>query len=348
MKIYNLPDGDKQFPDFKYRKSFDWLHLFWFVNLTCNLNCPYCVVGSRKREKGAATTLVDAYGVDRVVSSFKRLGENAGKNVYVSLSGGEPTLANEFTTLCTALTDAGMTIELQTNLVSPRVGDWLAENTTDGVVQIMATYHGYILDKNQKLYDTYVQNFHDAMQRGFAIICKIVVPPGDISTIEKRVEKLRNDLPEGAPILVWNYIKGGPKSPTEPNGAYPYAYTKEQEDVLKNLNEFRRAEQQAYRDGAGFFKGMSCGAGTDFVFLCRNGELYRCWPERRLYRKSCFGHIVKDNIHLKKKAQKCRINLCGTVFWPLWYGGAPWKYTPGWKKEQCYFCRYGPEGIDFE
>src|SRR3990167_2133446 len=113
--VYPIPNGDIELGDFPYRRDDGWTNVVWIINEHCNLRCPYCVTGWI-RAAGSNETIVDRVGIHGTVDRFGRISDMNGKRLYLTITGGEPTLVKNFVPLCEALGKAGFHIELQTNL----------------------------------------------------------------------------------------------------------------------------------------------------------------------------------------------------------------------------------------
>jgi hypothetical protein len=343
MNVYPLPNGDIELGDYPYRIMEDWCNIVWIINEKCNLRCPYCVTGL-KRAVGSNVTIADKLGVDKVVENFAKIRKANNMNLYLTITGGEPTLAANFIELCQKLVANDFVIELQTNLVSNNVMDFINNVGPDGVAQIMASYHGYLLDAKMPWHDKYIKNYCAAFEAGHTPVLKIVATPEEIEAgLVEKVRKLKTEIPEGSPILVWVYIKWMPKAPNNPGGAYPYSYTDNEKEILDEITEYRIFTQKMYRDGAGFFTGIKCDAGRGFVVAYRDGIVVRCFPMGR----SCIiGSLAEGKIDMNECPKECTMKYCSTTFWPLWYAIDPWSHMPEglpYGEQDGYFNRFGPK-----
>jgi len=282
-------------------------------------------------------------GVDGVVARFESLRERSKKNIYITLTGGEPTIVKEFVALCKKLVDKKFIIELQSNMITGTIIKKFVDNVDPkGIAQIMATYHGWALDtKYPTMQENYINNFKYAMNNNITCVLKTVVPPNEVFTMKDKLAKLRKLLPTGAIIMPWVFIKGSPTSITDMNGAYPYAYTPQQHVEMDSLCKIRNACQALYRHGAGFFCGMQCDAGNGFFIIKRDGTAGRCYTIKT--GAGVLGNLVNNDINLFSSPKKCTYKLCGTPFWGMWFGVTPWDYVPNGDKNSAYYCKFGPK-----
>jgi len=322
--------------DFPSRKRLDWLNLAWIITHQCTMNCPYCVGW---KSKTPVPTLINMLGgVDKVVARMEQLRIAAKKNVYLTISGGEPTMVKQLPELYKELGKRGFVLELHTNLTTGRFTEWVNQVDPAHVGQIMATYHGWRLDTDEYARSIYMNNFHEAAARGFTTILKTVVQPAEITAFPDKMKWLQTLLPENAPILPWVFIHGSPKSVANSNGAYPQAYTQKEREILASVTKYRRTCQQLYCAGAGFFKGMPCDAGCSYAYMDISGSIFPCFGLNTHH----IGDFVGGNFNFRSSPTACPANYCGTPFWGLWYGLNPWNYIPGARQDDAYYCRFGP------
>lgn len=143
---------------------------------------------------------------------------------------------------------------------------------------------------------------------------------------------MKDQLPENAPILTWVYILGQ---------AYPYGYTQEQREILKQVRYFRKRSQELYITGAGYFTGMKCGAGSGFIVMDWGGCIRRCYVGEGMGNFISLG--VKD-FNFCDKPEICTAEYCNTPFWGLWFGDPEFiSKKLKVEKSEMYFCRYGPK-----
>ena len=339
MNTYKMPNGDVELGDFPYRRSNAWTNVVWIITEQCNLGCPYCI---GFKSKGIATSLIDTLGVTGLVDRFENLRERSGKNLYITITGGEPTIVKKLPELCKQLIDKKFIIELQSNMITGTEIKRFVDNVDPkGVSQITATYHGWALDtKYPTMKDNYINNFKYAMDNGITCVLKTVVPPDEVFTMKSKLDGLRKLLPKNSIIMPWLFIKGLPKNKNNMNAAYPYCYTSEQHTELNNICKIRGECQKLYRGGAGFFYGMPCDAGRGFFIIKRNGDAGRCYTIKT--DQGYLGNLVKDDIVLFSSAKKCSSKFCGTSFWGMWFGVNPWDYVPNSNKYNAYYCKFGP------
>ena len=152
---------------------------------------------------------------------------------------------------------------------------------------------------------------------------------------------LKKLLPDGAIVLPWVFIKGIPRSKRGLKNAYPYAYTREQHKVLDELFKVRGQCQKLYRGGAGFFKGMKCDAGRGFMVMTWTGHVGRYYTTRDGV--GSLGSFVDETVKINDAPVVCPVKFCTTSFWGMWFGVNPWDYVPKSKREDAYYCRFGPE-----
>ena len=339
MHIYKMPNGTYELGDWPARKNPDWINWTWLITLECDFGCSSCV-GFRKPLGKGPQTLLDNFGVDGCITRFEKIRDKIKKNVYITMSGGEPTTVKLLPEFCKELTKRNFIVELHTNLFKPAFKRWADMVNPDNIGQVMATYHSWRLEKNEQERDIYLENFSYGASRGLTMVCKNIILPNEADKVEDKLAHLEKLIPTGYPILLWGYINKMPKSKINFNAAYPYSYTEIQKNKLNKVRKYRRNDQKAYMDGGGFIKGMNCFAGESYIYMSVSGDIFRCYPYNNP--KYAIGNFEKTELKLNGKACVCNRDYCGVPFWSLWYGEDPWNYVPGLKKEDCDFCKGKP------
>ena len=334
MNVIVLNNGDTQLADYKFRINKEYTTVSFAITERCNFRCSYCM----QAHSDERDTLTDKYPVEEIVDHFRYLQENSGKKLYVWLTGGEPSLVTNFGELVRGLTGY-MDIELETNLCTKYIKDFAENADPKRVGQVVASYHGETIDKNERLRKLYFENFRLLMERVFTVVCKIIALPEEIPHLKDKVAWLKRQLPDEAIIFVHTLISGeiGPKEhPT----SYLYLYTEEEKRILQEVMQVRRVELFDYINGAGYFQGMKCDAGRGIIVIDKNGDAFRCWSNT-IYGRIPLGNLIKRNIHLLDAPKPCPAPYCQCTPWALWYGVNPWDYI-GKKAQDCQYCRFAP------
>lgn len=340
MEPTYTPNGDVELGDYHARMSDDWVNIGWIITKYCNLGCPYCVGFSLKGQY--PKSLLDTASLEALAEKFARISSDNERHVYLTISGGEPTYVPKLPALAGELTKRGVTVELHTNFtLKPQVQAFMDAADPQFVGQIMATYHRWSHKSRPELADIYFSLFHEATERGFMPVCKVMVMPGKVRHFFEVEEPfLREHLPQGALILPWAYIAFSPKSQQDYGRAYPYKYAPLEHALLDRNTVVRAGSQKWYRRGAGWHYEMGCGAGDGFIFMNEDGSAWRCFGHGSTGGNS-IGNL-DDGVFLARGPQPCPYRYCGTPYWALWFGENPWDYIPGARKEDFYFCKYGP------
>jgi len=326
MNIYHLDNGDIELADWIYRRSHDWVTLIWNVTEKCNFSCPYCI----GRPVGHQDRSLENVDPIKIIQAFEDTRKIIKKDIFITLTGGEPTLAHGMVTICKELSHRGFKLDLMTNACSPVVHEFI--NSVDPCsVSISMSYHMWKLDKDRALYDRYMTNFHTAWNRGITTALKIIASPEIIPTLEKKINKLRVDLPSDAPILIQNYIEGW---------VWPKAYTREMRDTLLHTMKIRRNSNIAFWDVSGF-KGMKCDAGNSLIFMNTSGDFFPCFGIQGLK----LGNLMDGNLKLTGNTISCPNETCSCTQHGIWYGKNPWDFIKGQKYEDATYNRFGPGGI---
>jgi hypothetical protein len=337
-RTYAQPDGTMELADWPYRRDAGWLNVNWIMTHRCELGCPYCI--GWKRGADAPRTLLDEYGPAGLVDRLERLRESAGKGIYLTISGGEPTHEPGLPAMCAELTRRGFVIELQTNLTTEEFPAWAEAVAPAGVAQVMASYHAWAFKRDPALLARYRANFALAAKLGLSPVAKRVVLPREADDPASVLRSVTAGLPLGSPVLLWLYIHGKPTSPGGMSNAYPYAYSRTQKDALNAVRKYRRNCQRWYQEGAGPFRGMRCDAGRCFVYADVAGKVWRCFTAGGRHQ---VGDLREGRIEVDARAKPCPYPYCSTPFWGLWYGVDPWRYVEGMPRAGATFCRNYPK-----
>lgn len=184
MNVYPTPNGDVELGDYPARMDKDWVNIVWIITSQCNLGCSYCI---GFKSDGIARSLIDRFGTDKIVERFEQVREKTGKQLYITMTGGEPTITKDFAYLCGKLTGKKFVIELQSNLISSFVKEFVDIVDPEFVSQITASYHGWALDKDDQLRARYMDNFHYAMNWGITCVLKTIVLPDEVNGIVDKI-----------------------------------------------------------------------------------------------------------------------------------------------------------------
>lgn len=323
MNIYKLKNGDIQLGDYRFRKNKRFTEVVYLITQVCNFDCEYCV-GWHERIR--RDTLIDKFSCDRVVDDFRYLEQNTGQQLYIVLTGGEPTLISNFVEFVRKLTKYFF-VELQTNLCTKFIKSFAQRINPERIGQIQASYHSGILDKKPALKKLYLKNFQSLLEKKFSIALKIVAVPWRLTNLKNELAQIKNQFSEEFPILIQPFI----------DSRYPAAYSREEKEILSKLLKVRRTEGLDCINGAGYFKGMKCGAGSSFVMMDNFGNVYPCHSGFRT--KKLLGNLANRDIQFYEGPQPCPVTWCGTVLRALWYGENPWDYIHK-NREECKYCRF--------
>ena len=338
MNIYELPTGELELGDFHAKKSRDWTTLTWVINHQCNVGCPYCIGW---KDTIPTSTVIDKLGgTTQVVSALERLRDYLKKNIYIIFSGGEPTLIPQLPQLFVELGAKGFLLELQTNATTKELGTWISMVPPAYVAQILASYHGWLLDNDGTYQDAYFNNFQEAVRTGHTCVLKVVVTPAEVIELPQKIDRLRARINSNAPILPWVFIRNVPNSVHDHGGAYPQAYTEEEKRILFGTMQYRRTPQQVYCKGAGFFQGMHCAAGYEHSYIDPNGGMFPCYGLGIAQYK--IGDLLTGQYNFMSSPVVCPRPYCGSVLCALWFGVNPWDFVPGATQQEAYYCRFGP------
>ena len=100
----------------------------------CNFNCPYCHNPQLAKSRTQCPPILDEQAVDAFLSKRKSFLDG------VVISGGEPTLQSDITSLCAKVKKMGYPVKLDTNGSQPRVlGRLIDESLVDYIAMDIKT-----------------------------------------------------------------------------------------------------------------------------------------------------------------------------------------------------------------
>ena len=338
------PNGDMELADYPARMDDGWLNIGWLITKHCNLGCPYCVGFKLKGQH--PTSLLDTLSPSDLADRFARIREDNGREIYLTISGGEPSYVPLLPEFAGELTKRKITVELHTNFtLADQIQSFMEHTNPAYVAQFMATYHRWAHKSQPELRDTYFSLCQEAVTRGYLPVCKVMVMPGKVAEFfEEEVPFLRDHLPDEVPILPWGFIMKAPKSQDDYGGAYPYSYSEEEHALLDEHTRVRGAAGMWYRRGAGWHYKMPCAAGANFAYMNTEGAVWRCFGHGTSGGKS-LGNL-EEGVVLNGGPEPCPYRYCGTPYWALWFGESPWENIKGATKEDFWFCKYGPGRVE--
>lgn len=247
----------------------------WHLLNTCNYRCSYCFFGPET----LGSKLTSFAGADAWRSSFDR----TGKTWLLHLTGGEPGIYPKFVELCAALTVRHF-ISLNSNLTSPSFSQFAKSIDPSRVSFINAGLH---LEERDKRGDSgrFADHAANLQHNGFRLLVSLVATPSALTRFAEAVELLRPANLFPIPKLyrgVWD------------GKIYPEAYSAGEKaifcDFAKQARDFYKTgtagwsespsidmlNDDRYLGGLPIYKGRSCSAGSRFVHIYPNGDVFRC------------------------------------------------------------------------
>ena len=278
----------------------------WKLLNTCNFRCSYCFIspellGGKMRV---------AAGPQAWRSAFER----TGKTWLLHLTGGEPSLYIDFVELCRALTETHY-ISLNSNLSGRAIAAFADIVDPTRVSFINAGLH---LEERESrgAHRSFVQNAAALKSRGFPIFVSLVATPSALRRFDEAAALL---APVGlfpAPKLLRERFEGQ---------TYPDAYTDEDKALFRSL---AIAAREAYwpfltgireapsidvfdddelLGGEPSYVGRSCAAGSRFISIEPDGEVFRCSAKTRL------GNLLDGSFEPLPGPAACDTRFC-----PYW------------------------------
>ena len=314
------------------------IEINWLINDFCNFSCTYCYPGLRKNEFSGIRD------IQTIVDGFDRI----GPELLIYISGGEPFLFPSFVELCDKLTQRH-TISMNTNLAHKDVIRFAENINPEKVRCVHCSMHiqererlGLIQDFIQKykllegkgfyvfasyvLYPPLMKRFKEDYEyfksQGIILRPKVFRGlyyrfEGQNFRIPRLVRRVINCLSPKlySNIFVRRYPEAYSKDEKE---MILYYINKSQEDGSFNINHEHDIEDgrlsdvyldQFFVDGFPSFKGSFCLAGKNFFRMTPEGEVYRCYDEKRY-----LGNLFEGDITVFKEPAKCVSEACSCPY----------------------------------
>jgi sulfatase maturation enzyme AslB (radical SAM superfamily) len=310
----------------------------WLVNEACNFDCTYCwlaKIDKEKRFKGHQST-------QKIVNSFNR-----HEIVWlIHMTGGEPFLSPHYVKLCQDLTKNHF-ISINTNLTHKDVYRFGETIDPQKVAFIHSSCH---IEERERLgkIDDFIEKFHFLQDRGFFIFASYLMSPGVVKRFDQDYaffksqgiilrpkvcwgyEAGANNLYDNRVIRVLKRIKYMRTLMNRMHRSYPEAYSKKERRLIESLIEMStddftksavhfRPDIQRTVDLAldinwltrlPSFKGIHCQAGSKFVRMEKNGDVFRCIDEKHYF----LGNLFTDRIKFFETSIPCESPICSCPY----------------------------------
>jgi MoaA/NifB/PqqE/SkfB family radical SAM enzyme len=247
----------------------------WHLLNTCNYRCSYCffppdVLGSKLRL--FATPQQWRSGFDA-----------AGVTWLVHITGGEPSIYPDFVDLCEELV-AKHFVSLNSNLTHSCLRTFAARIDPSRINFINAGLH---LEERERRSgeDAFLRHADMLRRAGFPVLVSVVVTPPALARFEEAIALLRPIDLFPIPKLFRGVWSGA---------TYPKAYNSSEKSRFREFSRrardfygadvARMAEPPSidmlnddlFVDGLPIYKGLMCEAGSRFVHILPNGDVFRC------------------------------------------------------------------------
>lgn len=280
-------------------KKYDYI-LAWPLTKSCQLRCDYCFFSCdmwgngplktflyRLTHKDMRSEPVEPVEISATMDSLRRI----SNNFFVKLGGGEPFIVPNIIELCVALTQE-YSIALVSNLVAPKVRDFVEKIAPDKVEHVIASAHQKELTR-LNLHHKFIDNLNLLHNKGFNVEVHVVVFPSRKKEIEEYVIQLQKETT--VPI---RYV---PFRGKHKGSNYPEAYT--QEEILKYSFTEGFADVKKYID-----RGELCEAGHRVARIDFDGTIYSCYGHNEKLGNLYSGFSFKDQL------TKCDRQGCACIF----------------------------------
>lgn len=263
----------------------------WLITTRCNYNCSYCATSSLQNKNYNTNSY-------SFLNKFPKF--FPGEWHYLLTGSGEPFVTSDFLNLTRNLVDGGYKISVVTNFSAP-LKEILkfCEITGEKLVAMRASLHlEYVRPADFLKKALRVQSVI-----GDKLKVRSVATEGKIEQLVKIGQTFRN---QGINFHLQLREKGGGDKVSYID------YSTKEMDKIKGFNKrfFDKNELK--------LKGKLCWAGSKYLILVGNGDIWRCWPAliHKDREGGYLGNIVKDTFKLKKGPTICSYEYCN-CFFPL-------------------------------
>ena len=270
---------------------------------TCNFRCEYCFVPPNKLGEKIRVYADDNQWTD----AFRR----TGKRWLVHITGGEPTAYPRFVQLCRTLTRDNL-ISLNSNIHHRSILQFAETMDPTRVSFINAGFH--IAERTKRgATDIFLVHATRLRNAGFRVFVSLVATPEVVTKLQEYLELIRSAGLVVSPKVLRGFFHGG---------YYPAAYSPAEKAVLSAgirsaCSAFREAysaeesvptidifHDDALLDGLPTFSGQSCAAGSKFISILPNGDVYRCSKKTRL------GNLLDGTFRFMDGPRACDTRYC--------------------------------------
>jgi len=274
----------------------------WLLNDACNLKCLYCFGSGTAKPARAGRRRVDPA---RYLDFFNA----TGKIWRLHLTGGEPFLYPGFVELCNVLS-RGHLLSLNSNLSSARVRDFAETVDPSRVEYLHCSLH---LQERDRLgsWQMLENNLSALVSRNFRVFASQVMTPESFAAFPAAAERLAELGVALLPKALRGLFEGK---------WYPHSYSEREKALFCTLSEEAEANvtpalnrqivtvnplrDREFLNGFPLFRGTPCGAGTQFVTIYSNGDIFRCG------RSHLLGNIERGRFTPLRPGTPCDSSYC--------------------------------------
>jgi len=261
----------------------------------CDLNCPYCI----KRSVRKKNDRFDIRVFGEILKGVLRLPYSV--NLHLGVEGEIFTSCELLAVVRTLCNDSNniQSVSFLSNIHADYqrvIGPFLASVDT-GKLGMGCTLHDLVISDIDGFFDK-VALIHGA---GVAVYVTHVAVPGRIGLISEYKQRCKEI---GVPLILNGLIgkiKGIPL--LDPNLAYPQAYDEHERKLLRELWDTPHSYQMLVH--AASPQGMACTAGSRYVFIEPDGDVYPCSKI-----KTSLGNILAGDVRFLQEPLICPSDRC--------------------------------------
>ncbi len=269
----------------------------WVITKDCNAVpvCWYCIT---KMGTDAGQGIIPFKTIELIA---KKIGKLSGCKIFIN--GGEPFIIPSFSELIVPHLIVNKNLLFVTsNFLNP-INDYLAfiDLFYDSIYKLNLSYHAHLFLSPDVFLNKLDQLIISKKNEEKIQVSGLLMPGKleELAYLDKRVKQRYNISLYPQHLKLYD-IKS--------NIRLPYNYSEEQQAYIDEKFGYKRKKERGYPVGS---KGVKCSAGTKYLFIMDNGDVYPCQMSyyEKPYNPIC--NLVDSEMHFFDNTITCGFDYCG-------------------------------------